>query len=64
MILNFEETQNKRRHNEQTLDVKHAPLMKIDRWISNMDVSKKCPKKHPVQVEKEQGKNNCCIQEQ
>ena len=32
---------NKRRHNTQTLDVKYAALMEIDRGLSNKDVSKK-----------------------
>ena len=55
---------DKRRHNEHILDVKYAASMEINRGLSNKDVSKKCPKKHPVQVEKEQGKNHRCIQEQ
>ena len=56
---------NKQRYNEHTLNVKYATLMEIDRGLWIKDVWKKfnVPKKHPAHVEKEQGKNNLCIQE-
>ena len=57
---------NKRCHNKYTLNVKYKALMEIGRGVTNEDVTKKfnASKKHNVHVEKEQGQNSHCIQEQ